>query len=380
MMFCNWARRDCIIQKREGVVKEIVRQRPGFSELMVDINGEKARAVNYDSLTGPVFPGDCVVLNTTAVKLGLGTGGVHFVCFNYSLAGGELNGSGHIMKMRYTPYQLPVLSCEEEEAIGQGLNRYQHLSEKTPVIIGELHSMLAPAAIALKRIVPELRIGYIMTDTAALPLSFSRVVHALKQRNYIQHTVTSGQSFGGDLEAINVYTGLIALVQVLRVDVVIITPGPGVTGSNTTYGFSGIEVGENVNRVSSLGGTPLVIPRLTFKDQRQRHCGVSHHTLTALSVAAHRPALFPLPPMRSEEMKRVTRQLTAYDIFDKHLVCSVLLPQNLEPEILLQNEQEYIEFSSMGRDLAEDPLFFASPVAVAYLAGSRFFVRKLAGK
>ena len=54
-----------------------------------------------------------MVLNTTAVDLGLGTGGWHVVHWN--LAREELDepGPGHIMKLRYTSLQVDAGAAEE---------------------------------------------------------------------------------------------------------------------------------------------------------------------------------------------------------------------------------------------------------------------------
>ena len=56
---------------RTGVVGEIVVERPGLQRVRVD--GEPAYVLTQ--LIGPVALGDRVVMNTTAVELGLGTGG-----------------------------------------------------------------------------------------------------------------------------------------------------------------------------------------------------------------------------------------------------------------------------------------------------------------
>lgn len=53
----------------------------------------------------------------------------------------------------------------------------------------------------------------------------------------------------------NVYSGLAAARQIAGADLVIITMGPGNVGTGTRLGFSGMEVGEHVNRVYALGGS-----------------------------------------------------------------------------------------------------------------------------
>lgn len=353
-----------MIQKREGSVTAVGARRPGATEIEVRIDGTNHKAINYDDLSGPVSQGDRVILNTTAVRLGLGTGGYHFVCYNYRQRRSEITGPGHLMKLRYTPLQLSVQSCEEDKAFLKEITNFKSLCG-LPVIIGELHSMVAPAVLTLKKMNPELRLGYLMTDTAALPLSFSRAVNRLKERGLLQVTVTPGQAYGGDLEAVNVYTGLIAAFLVGGVDTVIIAPGPGVTGTGTKYGFSGMEVGENVNRVASLDGTPVVIPRISFADPRERHRGLSHHTLTALKTAAFSPAYLPLPYMGEEEMQQMNAQLLEHDLFNRHRVCAV----SMDGHDLWSAEEKRL-LHSMGRDSDEDPYIFAGPAAAALFTGS----------
>ena len=67
-------------------------------------------------LTGPVDVGDAVVVNTTAVELGLGTGGWHVVHWNLARDEWSEPGPGHIMKARYTSLQADVGSTEEHWA------------------------------------------------------------------------------------------------------------------------------------------------------------------------------------------------------------------------------------------------------------------------
>src|SRR5207245_11260600 len=68
-----------VIRVREGVVARVVAERPGAIELSVEVEGERAVAVAYTALVGPVVAGDPVLVNTTAVPLGLGSVGAHFV-------------------------------------------------------------------------------------------------------------------------------------------------------------------------------------------------------------------------------------------------------------------------------------------------------------
>src|SRR5688572_32326044 len=94
---------------RTGVVTAILSERTGLQRIEVD--GEKAYVLTQ--LVGSVAVGDRVVLNTTAVELGLGTGGWHVVHWNLARDGFEDAGPGHIMKLRYTSLQVDAGSTEE---------------------------------------------------------------------------------------------------------------------------------------------------------------------------------------------------------------------------------------------------------------------------
>ena len=91
---------------RAGRVTAVLGRRPGATELLVTVDGEpgEARAIGYDAVTGPVAVGERVALNTTAVTLGLGTGGFHLVMARLDGdAAADERGPGHVVKARYTP-------------------------------------------------------------------------------------------------------------------------------------------------------------------------------------------------------------------------------------------------------------------------------------
>jgi hypothetical protein len=328
-------------------------------ELLVSITGKNAKAVNYIPLTGPALPGDEVVLNTTAVELRLGSGGYHFVLLNLNRPEQPLSGGGHLMKLRYTPVQLRVLSVEEEQSPHHDVMMQATSLDGIPVAVAELHSMLAPLAILIKKEKPGARLAYLMTDGGALPAFFSRTVRELRERQLICGTVTVGHAFGGDLEAVTVHSGLLAARHVLHADAVIISMGPGVAGTGTPFGFSGLEAGDNINRVHCLNGHAVMVPRISFADTRKRHQGVSHHTLTALTRAALVPADVPFPVLTPEEDALLASQIYSAGLETRHRVFhySNVSLQDLEHERHL--------CSTMGRSLTEDSAFFLAVAAAA---------------
>ena len=353
-----------MLKRAIGKVVEITAERPSALELIVEIGGERAQAVAYLQLIGQIEIGDEVVLNTTAVELSLGTGGWHFVIENLSRPAQEIPGSGHIMKLRYTPHQVALQTVEEEDSpYRQAIDGFRSL-DKMPVIVGQLHSQVAPAAAAVKRYTNKrFRVAYVMTDSAALPIGFSRLVENLKKYGFLDATITCGQAFGGDYEAVNIYTALIAAKEVARADVAIVCQGPGNVGTGTTYGFSAIEMGEIINAVNILGGSPIAIPRISFADSRPRHIGLSHHTITALSQIALTPALVALPMIDQMRLLMLEDQLVRTAISYRHRT-RIFDGRGGIAEL----QAAGIEITSMGRSFDDDPEFFLAAAAAGAAA------------
>ncbi len=203
-----------MIRIRRGVVTALGDARPGAHELEVEVEGERALAIAYPDLVGPVTAGDHVVLNTTAVALGLGTGGVHLVMAVEGREDGD-DPPGRVMKARYTPGQTAVRSVEESH---RDLLEASAGLRGTPVVVCPLHSMLGPVAAGAKRAGGSPSVVYVMTDGAALPGAFSHLVTDLRAAGLIDGWITAGQAFGGDLEAVTVWTALIAAVEVLEAE------------------------------------------------------------------------------------------------------------------------------------------------------------------
>lgn len=353
------------ISFRPGEVVEISERFPGGAALSVLVDGRPAAAINYEALTGPVAPGDAVLLNVTAVELGLGTGGYHFVMANLGGRGRQADGPGHIMKLRYTPLQLKVFAVEEEGSpYRPSLEACEDLAGM-PVVIVPLHSLLAPAVAGVKAFDPALKTAYLMTDAGALPLAWSRLVRELKEKGLLAATLTAGQAFGGDFEVVNVYSGLLAAKAVVGADVTVVGMGPGNAGTNTVWGFSGLEQGEIVNAVNILGGKAIAVPRLSFAEPRRRHFGLSHHTLTALGRVALTPAFVALPPLSQEQERLVRRQIEAAGLAARHR----LVKGEGRPALELLARLG-LRVASMGRTMAEDEAFFAAAGAAGCLAAA----------
>ena len=68
-----------MIRWRKGEVVRIRREWPGAVELDVTVPEGECKALAYPPLVGRPQPGDEVLLNTTALAMGLGTGGYAMV-------------------------------------------------------------------------------------------------------------------------------------------------------------------------------------------------------------------------------------------------------------------------------------------------------------
>lgn len=265
---------------RTGVVTAVLAERPGLQK--VEVDGQRSYVLTQ--LIGTVAAGDRVVVNTTAVDLGLGTGGWHFVHWNLERKSWSDPGPGSEMKLRYTSLQVDVQAAAGEDGDLAG----------APVVACDLHSQVAAVAAAFGRGAPGRRLVYVMTDSAALPLALSDLVADLGERGLLAATVTSGQAFGGDYEAVSLPSALLVAVGVAGGDAVVVGPGPGVVGTGSRYGFTGVEVAWVADVAHRLRGRPVVAVRFSDADGRDRHRGVSHHTATSLSLTGVRPAV-PIP-------------------------------------------------------------------------------------
>jgi hypothetical protein len=309
-----------MITWRNGTVSGTRREWPGAVELDVSVDGasaegEQVRALAYPALTGRPRPGDRVLVNTTALDLGLGTGGYALVVALPDRLPPDPELAGHLIKARYSPLQACVLGADEQGSPHHDVLRDADDIGGMPVVVADLHSALPavlagifvaersgddrpPAAGQLELAEP--RVVYVMQDGGALPAWFSRTCAVLREAGWLAATVTTGQSFGGDLETVTVHTALLAARHVLGADIAVIAQGPGNLGTGTRWGFSGVAAGDAVNAAAALDGRPVASLRISDADPRMRHRGVSHHSLTAYGRVALARADVAVPALAGE--------------------------------------------------------------------------------
>jgi hypothetical protein len=365
-----------VITWRDATVSGTRREWPGAVELDVTVDGALVRALAYPALTGRPQPGDRVLVNTTALDLGLGTGGYALVIAVPDRLPTDPALAGHLVKARYTPLQATVLGADEQGSPHHDVLRDADDLDGMPVVVADLHSAL-PAVLAgvfdsSERIGgpsfggPSLggpaRVVYVMQDGGALPAWFSRTCATLKEAGWLAATVTTGQSFGGDLETVTVHTGLLAARHVLGADIAVVAQGPGNLGTGTRWGFSGVAAGEVVNAVAALGGRPVASLRVSDADLRERHRGISHHSLTAYGRVALARADVVVAALDGEFGARVAAE--AGRLSERHQIVTVPV-DGLEAALRACPAP----LSTMGRGLDEDLAYFLTAAAAGRHAG-----------
>jgi hypothetical protein len=303
---------------RRGTVSALVERHEGLVRLEVD--GEPC--VAYPGLTGPVALGDDVVVNVQARELELGSGGFDVLYVNLTRGLGlAANPGAHVMKLPYTPLQAAVRHGEEEREPAPGL-------DGLPVVCCSLHSQLAPVCAALAG----LRVAYVQLPGGALPVALSDTVRALKERGLLGPAVAADACLAGDVECVNVYSAL-AWCAGNGVDVVVCAVGPGIVGTGTALGHGGVAAAIAANATGALGGRPVIVPRVSEADPRERHRGLSHHTRSVLELC----------------------------------LVEAAVPDDLQPEGW-REACVGLPLSHMGRGPDDDPAFFAAAFAAGLFA------------
>lgn len=350
---------------KEGKVASIVSERHDLVRATVATEEGEIDAAGFPSMLGPLRTGDRVIVNTTGVELGLGTGGVGFILWNLDGPGPGRVGEGHIVKLRYTPWQTEVLAAEAPESVHHDSLRAVDSIDGMPVVVCSLHSQVAAVAAGVKAAAPSARVGYLMTDGAALPIAWSDLVDELKKTELIDVTCTAGHAFGGDLEAVNIFSGLAALKVAGGADVVVAAMGPGVVGTSSALGFTGMEQGQILDAATALEGRAIASLRVNFAESRPRHRGLSHHTVSALRIAARERCVVVVPELPEDRSRDVTAALENAGIPDRHDIVTadggsgvkVMRGRGVTP-------------TSMGRSLDEIPELFLAGAAAGGFAAS----------
>lgn len=361
---------------RKGVVRDTSGGWDGVQELIVELDTpidpqhKQVKALSYKDLTGTGQVGDAVIVTATALQRRLGTGGYAFVvAFPDRLPEDPPPGPGHIMKNRYTPFQTMHLGVDEEESDHHDLLKDAYSIEGLPVIGSDLHSTLPAVIAGIRSLAPGARVVYVMTDTAALTYQFSQSAALLQQYGWIAKSITIGQAFGADIEAVNIYTALLAARHVAQADVVIVAQGPGNLGTGSPFGFSGTALADVMHATHILQGVGVGSLRVSASDARGRHYGISHHSTTVYGRLTLAPITVVVPQFDGEFGSLILDQ--AADLGVGHTLvlesCQGLLDALRTSPVRLQ---------TMGRSLEDDPSPFLAAAATGRWVARQFLVHK----
>ncbi len=148
-----------------------------------------------------------------------------------------------------------------------------------PVVVADLHSAL-PAVLAglpadRRYAAPRRRSPTSCWTAARCRPGSPAPRRPCARSGWLAGTITTGQSFGGDLETVTLHSGLLAARHVLGAALAVVTQGPGNLGTGTRWGFSGVACGEAVNAAAVLGGRPVAVAA----GQRRRPAGAAPRRL-----------------------------------------------------------------------------------------------------
>jgi hypothetical protein len=342
-------------------------------ELMVSLEGERRPAISDIGLIGASQQGDEVIVNVQARDLGLGSGGFDIVHVNLTRGlSAEGAPSAHVMKLNYTSLQHAVVPVEEEQSL---------LALEGPVAVLALHGQLAAVAWAFAKAQPEARLGFVQTPGGALPGGHSRIVRTLRERGLLAGHLTAGASYGGEEEAITTAGALHHGLRKLGWDAAVCGPGPGIVGSSSLLGHGGMHALDSAHTALALRAPTLLVARMSSSDDRPRHRGISHHTLTVLDLLLE-PVTVALPAgIRSPAGADLRARLgsvfgSALERVKPQLELDVDRPARMArhdwrraPVELPAYLASGLPAKTMGRVLVEDPLFFGAALAGGTVLG-----------
>jgi hypothetical protein len=349
--------------------------------------GKRREAIADVGLVGLSEVGDEVIVNVQALDLELGSGGFDVVHVNLTRGldaerdAARAGAAGpHVMKLNYTSLQHAVEPVEGEPL---------QLPLERPVAVLALHGQLAGVAWAFAQGVPGAKLGYVQTEGGALPGGHSHTVRTLRERGLLAGHITAGAAFGGDAEAITTAGALHHGLRVLGWDAAVCGPGPGIVGSSSSLGHGGMSALDSAHVALALECQTLLVARMSSGDERKRHRGISHHTLTVLDLLLE-PVTVALPAgVRSPVGADLRAGLSA--VFGGAMpsrpdgerpapAISVERPARIARHDWRRASVDLPAYAAsslpaetMGRGLAGDPLFFGAALAggsvLAELAG-----------
>jgi Protein of unknown function (DUF3866) len=355
-----------VLKLRRATVSEAGPGDGPEQDLTVELDGRRRAAIADVALVGRAEVGDELIVNVQALDLELGSGGFDIVHVNLTrgLEGGGDPGA-NVMKLNYTSLQHAITPVED--------TRLQVPIER-PVAVLALHGQLAAVAWAFAQGAPGSALGYVQTEGGALPGGHSRTVRTLRERGLLAGHLTAGAAFGGEGEAITAAGALHHGLRALGWDAAVCGPGPGIVGSGSPLGHGGLSALDSAHASLSLGCPTLLVARMSSGDDRARHRGISHHTLTVLDLLLE-PVTVALPAgMRSPVGADLREGLGAF--FGEGMTGRRAPALDVERPVRITRHDwrrasvdlpayaaDGLPAETMGRSLTDDPLFFGAALA-----------------
>ena len=209
----------------------------------------------------------------------------------------------------------------------------------------------------------------------ALPGALSRDVAELRERGLLAGHVTAGPAYGGEHEAISLVGALDAAARRLGWEAIVCGPGPGDPRlGDVATGTAGWRRSTAPTPRSPWACRPCSRRASPGADPRPRHRGLSHHTASVLELLLASVRV-PVPEIELEGWPTGDEgpgEVDLPSVLDAlHEVCDDRHDVAVEPVDLEAYAASGLPARTMGRTIAEDPLFFAAPLAAgAGLAGA----------
>ncbi len=162
------------------------------------------------------------------------------------------------------------------------------------------------------------------------------------------------------------WSGLLAAKELLGAEVIVVADGPGNLGTETTWGVSALASGHALMAAATLDGRPIPALRVSFADERERHRGVSHHSLTILADVCKVDVHVPVPALdgRGAADGGLGRAPLAAARGD----ATISSRWTASPPSTSSGPAASTS-ASMGRGIDDDPAFFLAAGAAGVLAG-----------
>jgi Protein of unknown function (DUF3866) len=278
-----------------------------------------------------------VLVNVQARELELGSGGFDVLYANLTRGLGlDPEPEAHVIVHPYTPGQHAVRHVEEDDPLADDLGGM-------PVVCCTLHSQLAPVCAGIG---PGRRLAYLQLGGAALPVSLSNAVRALKGRGLVETAVAVSPCFDGERQSVNAASAL-GWAAGQGFEAAVCALGPGIVGTGSSFGHGGVAAAEAANTASALGGRPVLAVRVSHCDPRERHREVSHHTRAVLRLVAGNVTVAWPSGLDAPEWLAAREEV---DVSDWREACDGL------------------DLEHMGRGPDDDPWFFAAAFAAGRYA------------